>query len=189
MSPADLPEGFRLVKEIDLEKDKKAFWTVNILSLVLLGGVGAIGIFTLPRVMIPRKTLIIQIVVFLLATVLYYVLHEFCHGLLMRAIGRMRPFYGAHGSFLSAGSRALFTRGAYRVIALAPVVFFTVIFTAGLVLVPAGWKWVFFWLETVNLSGAAGDFYIFFASFGWPREVLVQDSGVSMKLFASEEFE
>lgn len=189
MSTPDIPEGFRLVKEIDLEKDRKAFWTVNILSLVLLGGVGAIGIYALPRVMIPRKTLIIQIVIFLLATVLYYVLHELCHGLLMRVIGRMRPFYGARGSFLSAGSRALFTRGAYRVIALAPAVFFSAVFTVGMVLVPAGWKWVFFWLETVNLSGSAGDFYIFFASFGWPGEVLIRDSGVSMSLFASEEFE
>lgn len=188
MSPAELPEGFRSVKEIDLEKDKKAFWTVNILSLVLLVALGVIGLFVLPKTVIPRKTVIIQIVVFILSTVLYYVFHELCHGVLMRAVGGHRPFYAMKSTAFCAGSRALFRRGAYRVIALAPVVLFSVVFTVGLLLVPAGWKWVFYWLETLNLSASAGDFYIFACSFGWPREVLVRDSGISMELFASEEF-
>jgi len=52
--------------------------------------------------------------------------------------------------------------------------------------VPTGWFWVVYILQICNISGAAGDLYISFRLRKLPDDILVQDSGVSMRVFSAK---
>lgn len=43
--------------------------------------------------------------------------------------------------------------------------------------------WFIYMLQLVNVSGAAGDLYVSFRFLRMPKDILVQDTGVSMTVF------
>lgn len=61
-----------------------------------------------------------------------------------------------------------------------------VVLLACMLAVPATWFWVVYLIQIGNLSGAAGDFYVAWNMQKMPEEILVQDSGVSMRVYARE---
>ena len=71
----------------------------------------------------------------------------------------------------------------YAVIALSPVVIWGTVFALVCALCP-GLFWPFAILQIINLSGAAGDFYVSWLLGRMPEDVLIRDDGVSMAFYA-----
>jgi hypothetical protein len=116
--------------------------------------------------------------------VVYMILHEIIHGVFMKAFSGLKPRYGFTGMYAFAGSDALFNRKQYLLIAFAPVVILGVILT---VLTAAFYEtafWSLYIIQIVNLSGAAGDFYVGFLIARSGNDVLVRDTGTDMAFYS-----
>lgn len=179
-----LPEGYALKRRIDLQKDKKLFWLVNGLSLAI-----ALALVLLAVVVGPSFTA--WIVTFpwygylMLAggMIAYMVAHEAVHGVMIRYYSGKWGNFGFTGAYAFAGSEAYFAKGPYAVIALSPVVIWGAVFALVCALCP-GLFWPFAILQIINLSGAAGDFYVSWLLGRMPEDVLIRDDGVSMAFYA-----
>ena len=185
-SYAKLPQGYAPYASIDLVHNKKQFWIVNGLSVALcvimlilpfLWGRslrGFVGDGSLSALLLR-----LGVVAGLLA---YIALHELTHGAVMKACcASVR--YGYKVAYAYAGSDAYFTRPAYVVIALAPVVVWGVVFAVLTVCLPREWFWAVWLWQLVNVSSAAGDFYCTCRILRAPRDTLVQDTGTAMTFY------
>ena len=52
--------------------------------------------------------------------------------------------------------------------------------------VPAEWFWIVYILQIINLSGAAGDFFVTVKFSRFPKDILVKDYGVGMTVYAKK---
>lgn len=187
-SYAALPQGYchTPAATIDLVHNKKQFWIVNGLSVVL-----CVIMLILPFLWgrslrdfvgegpLPALLLRLVVVAGLLA---YIALHELTHGAVMKACGASVR-YGYKVVYAYAGSDAYFIRSAYFVIALAPVVLWGIVFAVLTACLPEHWFWVGWLWQLMNVSGAAGDFYCSIRILRAPRDTLVQDTGTAMTFY------
>ena len=112
------------------------------------------------------------------------ILHEMIHGVFMKAFSGKKPRYGFTGLYAYAGSDALFTRKQYLIIAFAPVVILGILIA---VLTAAFYEtafWALYIIQILNLSGAAGDFYVGYLIARSGNDVLVRDLGTDMSFFS-----
>ena len=114
----------------------------------------------------------------------YLILHELVHGITMKACGTKKVRYGFTGLYCYAGSEDYYGKKSYLTIALAPVVLFFFLLIPINLIVPREWFWVVYFLQIGNLSGAAGDLFVTVKFAGMPKDILVQDSGVSMAVYS-----
>lgn len=183
-----LPENYIQRTVIDLEKDKKAFWFVNILSLVIAALMVAIGVWAVPLDLEPDADnfvleLLLPLIVLLAGIFAYIVLHEAVHGVFMYAFSRVRPRFGFKLVFAYAGSEAYFDKIRYIVIALAPVVFWGMVLLIIDLFCKGIWFWVFYIIQVCNVGGAAGDLYVTAKILRMPKDILIQDTGTQMTVF------
>lgn len=182
-----LPSGYRRIGGVDLMRDQRAARIVNFSAL----GAGFVLILVgLPfhpfNLFFSEVPLLLQLFLFLGSLVLYTVLHELTHGVLMRYYSGLRPRYGFNGLYAYAGSNAYFDRRSYRVIALAPVVLLGLLLLLLCCLVLISLFWFFYLIQIVNLSGAAGDIYVCLLLQKLPADLLIQDSGIAMEFYSAE---
>ena len=180
-----LPEGYVQKYLIDLKDNKKQFWIVNGLSILIMLALMAVfaQLMWLEFLELRFEGMLLQLLVMALGTVAYIPLHELVHGIFMRRYSGRKANYGFTLVYAYAGSECYFTRHDHRVIALAPVTVWGLVFLLLLFLLPAHWRWVPFAWQLFNLSGAAGDFYVFWRLGREPDTVLCQDTGVRMAVF------
>lgn len=181
----ELPEGYSQKFIIDLKDNKRHFWIVNGLSMglmVLLLALLALLLWE-GALELSSQQLPLQLLVMALGYVAYIPLHELAHGVFMRRYSGKRANYGFTLVYAYAGSECYFTKHDHRVISLAPVTFWGVVFLALLFLLPTPWRWVAYIWQLFNLSGAAGDFYVFWRLGKEPDTILCQDTGVKMTVF------
>ena len=69
-------------------------------------------------------------------------------------------------------------------IALAPIVIWGIVLTVFLIFVPESWFWAVYFIQLINLSGAAGDLYVVWKFSGMRRDILIRDSGTDMTVYA-----
>jgi hypothetical protein len=186
-----LPEGYREIYSVDLQKNKKlAFW-VNALSLLIA------ALLAIPmHFVVPISTFFsmedgigsyfIRIVAVAVLMVLYIVLHELVHGVAMKMCGTKKVKYGFTGLYAFAGSNDFYGKKSYIFIALAPVVLWGIVLAVVNPFVPIEWFWVVYWIQISNLSGAAGDFFVTAKFSKMPDDILVRDHGVGMKVFSKK---
>lgn len=184
-----LPPDYRVLTVIDLEKDKKAFWFVNILSLIIALVLLVIGLFVSPLEFETDADnyltdWILPSVVLLAGMFLYILLHEAVHGVFMYAFSRIRPRFGFRSVFAYAGSDAFFDKAQYFVIALAPVVIWGILLLVVCFFLSGNWFWTAYVIQILNIGGAAGDFYVSVKLSGYPKDILIQDTGTRMTVFA-----
>ena len=187
-----LPVGYGERFSIDLQRDKKLMLIVNGIGLVIAVVVAVVGhllvplqtMFDLSRGLVPYA---IRFGVMILGAVVYIVLHEAVHGIVMYRFSGVRPKFGFTGVYAYAGSTVYFSKKHYIIIALAPVVLWGVVLGVLSLLVPQGWFWVVWFIQLTNLSGAGGDIYVTWRFSKLPRDILVQDTGVAMSVFGREE--
>lgn len=189
-----LPEDYRLVADIDLQKNKKLMLLVNGIALVIMLAMMIPALFFVPfstalgdeslqgveRILMP----LVKLIATLAALAVYIVLHELVHGICMKAITKVKPKYGFTGIYAFAASDAYFRKGAYLLIALAPVVLWGVVLAVLLPFIPVSWFWVVYFVQIQNISGAAGDMYVTYRMLKMPKDILVFDSGTAMKVYA-----
>ena len=186
-----LPEGYREIYALDMHEDKKLAVWVNLLSLAIA------AVFAVPMLfVVPWWTTFdvtdgmtgywIKLAAMLGLTLLYLVLHELVHGIAMRICGTKKIRYGFKGVYAFAASDDYYRKKPYVFIALAPVVLWGIVLAIVTPFVPASWFWVVYFVQLMNLSGAAGDLYVTVKFSRMPRDILIRDSGVGMVVYAKE---
>ena len=186
-----LPEGYEEIYSVDLQKDKKTALLVNLLALVIA------ALLVVPmHFFVPITTLFsmeqgfgkftLRYVVFLLSIIVYMVLHELVHGIAMKLCGTKKVKYGFTGMYAFAGSEDYYAKKPYIFIALAPVVLWGLVLALINPFVPTDWFWVVYFIQVMNLSGAAGDLFVTVKFSRFPKDILIKDYGVGMKVFSGE---
>lgn len=187
-----LPENYRELLSIDLQKDKKTALLVNMAAVGAMVVLALIGLL-----LVPFRTLLdfsqgfgpyfLRLGALLAGMFAYIVLHELTHAAVMKAYGAKKLRFGFTGMYAYAGSEEdYFAKRPYRQIALAPLVVWTLIFGLLSALVPQEWFWVVWILQIANVSGAAGDVYVTLRLLRLPRDLLVRDTGVAMTVYSAE---
>ena len=184
-----LPAGYVLRDEINLQKDKKTALVVNGAALVVMIAMGfgmnfVVSIskmFNLENGFLP---VLVRMLVFLAAYIAYILLHELTHAAVMRFYGAGKLCFGFTGLYAYAGSKQdYFDKYCYRIIALAPLVVWGLIFGLIQSLVEESWVWVIWFLQIGNVSGAAGDVYVTLRLMKQPANVWIQDTGFAMTVW------
>lgn len=184
-----LPENYSEIYSVDLKKNKKLYLFLNVLS-ILIGIVLFIPmnfykpLTTLFEGAAGTSDLLFRIIVMYALMILYIVLHELVHGIAMKICGTKKVKYGFKGVFAYAGSDDYYDKKSYIFIALAPVVLWGIILAAVNCIVPEKWFWIVYAIQLINLSGAAGDFFVTVKFSKLPKNVLIRDSGVGMTVFS-----
>ena len=102
-------------------------------------------------------------------------------------MGLLQFLYSAADMIIAgkfAGSDALFTRKQYMIISFAPVVILGILIA---VLTAAFYEtafWALYIIQILNLSGAAGDFYVGYLIARSGNDVLVRDLGTDMSFYS-----
>ena len=187
-----LPDGYREIYSIDLQKNKKLALLLNTAALIIA------AILAVPmHFVVPVTTLFdmsdglgaytVRFAVMILLMVAYIVLHELVHGVTMKLFGTQKVKYGFTGLYAFAGSDDYYKKICYIIIALAPVVVWGIVLVVVNLLVPRAWFWVVYMIQLINLSGAAGDLFVTFKFSRVPEDILVHDSGVGMTVYSRHE--
>lgn len=184
-----LPKGYREIYAIDLQTDKKMALIVNLIAMAIalvlvvpmLFVVPIAGLFDMTE---GQGAYMIRFAALIGLMLVYMVLHEFVHGITMKLYGTKKVKYGFTGMYAFAGSDDYYSKGAYIVIALAPVVLWGAVIAVVNPFVSEKWFWVVYLLQVINLSGAAGDFFVSVRFCRMPKDILVKDYGVGMTVYA-----
>lgn len=185
---ATLPDGYKEYYSIDLQKNKKVALFVNAAAIVI-----AVLLFVPMNFAVPISSLfifdsgyIIRFVALAFLSVVYMVLHELVHGIAMKSCGTKKIKYGFTGMYAFAGSNDYYDKKSYIYIALAPIVLLGIIIAIINFVVPVEWFWVVYFIQILNLSGAAGDLFVTVKISRFPKDILIKDYGVSMTVFSKE---
>ena len=183
-----LPENYKLIFEIDLLTNKKQMLAVNIAAVVIMLAMAVIGNFIVPAWhMYEGGLLYAKLLTLCIGYIAYILLHELVHGIFMKHYSGIKPKYGFTLLYAYAGSEAYFSKNAYIIIALAPVVIWGAVLGVLCAVLPAGWFWVAYFIQIGNISGAAGDAYVTYKMLTLPKDILVNDTGVAMTVYAKDE--
>ena len=185
-----LPSGYRLAVRIDLIKNRRQLLLVNGLAAALMLLMIVLGIVIQPENALDAFRLkddpwgfALRSLAVLAGTLVYIAGHEAVHGVCMWLYSSKKPSFGFTLAYAYAGSRMYFVKSAYMVIALAPVVVWMILLELLTLSLPAVWFWPVWFVQITNISGAAGDFYVFARMIRQPASVLVQDTGTAMTLW------
>ncbi|MCI8497012.1 MAG: DUF3267 domain-containing protein [Clostridiales bacterium] len=194
-----LPDGYVLYRELDLVKDRKLMLLANGLALLVM--LVLAGVYLLLQVTLTGSVLfelphwgdsywgimgpfLIFLIVLFGSTALYMVLHELVHGVFIKRYCGKSAKYGFNGLYAFAGrDDMLFYKGPYIIIALAPVILFGILFFFLLLFASGIWFTGVYFLQMMNLSGAAGDLYACWVLRKVGPDALINDSGTSMRIY------
>lgn len=183
-----LPEDYGEIYSLNLQKDKRTAIIVNLLALAIAAVMAVSMNFFVPvtSVFDMRGGIVryfLRLAALIVLMVLYMVLHELVHGIAMKLCGTKRVKYGFNGLYAFAGSEDYYDKKSYIFIALAPIVLWGTVLAAVNFFVPTEWFWIVYMIQLINISGAAGDLFAAVKFSRMPKDILIQDSGVSMRVF------
>ena len=185
----NLPEGYREICAIDLQKNKKMALVVNLLAIVIAALLAipmhyVVPISSLFSMENGMQSYMFRFVGMFVLLILYMVLHELVHGIAMKMCGTKKVKYGFTGIYAYATSNDFYDKKTYIFIALAPVVLWGIVLAVVNMFVSLEWFWVVYFIQISNLSGAAGDLYVTVKFSRLPSDILIQDYGVGMTVFS-----
>lgn len=186
-----LPEGYKEIYSVDLQKDKKTALLVNVIGVIIMLVMGVPMHFVVPVTKLFDMSAglgayFLRFGAMLVLTLGYLVLHELVHGVAMKLCGTKKVKYGFTGMYAFAGSEDYYSKKPYIFIALAPVVLWGVVLAVINPFVPEQWFWVVYFIQIFNISGAAGDFFVTAKFSRMPKDILIHDSGVGMTVYSKE---
>ena len=182
----NLPNDYREILQIDLQKDKRLAIIVNGLALLITIVMVVVGHFYVPFTELLDGTNGIYWGAIFVGMIVYMVLHELVHGITMWAYSKQKPFYGFTGMYAYAGSNAYFNKKSYLIIGLAPIVVWGIVLLVLNLIFKQTWFWVIYFIQIGNISGAAGDLYVTYRFSKLPKDILVKDIGVNMTVYSKE---
>lgn len=186
----ELPNDYTEIKKIDLAKNRKLAVLVNFLSFIIAVIVFGIGYFIVPlkisfvNYLNPFKPLSV-VLIMLVLMIIYTILHEITHGLFFKRYSGKKAQYGFNGLYAFAKCDAYFNKKEYLIIGLSPVVAFGVLCLLLNIILGSTLFWYIFAVQIMNLSGAAGDFYVSWLLRKMPEDILISDAGTSMTIYAN----
>lgn len=183
-----LPEDYGEIYSLNLQKDKRTAIIVNLLALAIAAVMAVSMNFFVPVTSVFDMSggivrYFLRLAALIVLMVLYMVLHELVHGIAMKLCGTKRVKYGFNGLYAFAGSEDYYDKKSYIFIALAPIVLWGTVLAAINFFVPTEWFWIVYMIQLINISGAAGDLFAAVKFSRMPKDILIQDSGVSMRVF------
>lgn len=183
-----LPEDYGEIYSLNLQKDKRTAIIVNLLALAIASVMAVSMNFFVPVTSVFDMSggivrYFLRLAALIVLMVLYTVLHELVHGIAMKLCGTKRVKYGFTGLYAFAGSEDYYDKKSYIFIALAPIVLWGTVLAAVNFFVPTEWFWIVYMIQLINISGAAGDLFAAVKFLRMPKNILIQDSGVSMRVF------
>lgn len=183
-----LPEDYGEIYSLNLQKDKRTAIIVNLLALAIAAVMAVSMNFFVPVTSFFDMSggivrYFLRLAALIVLMVLYMVLHEMVHGIAMKLCGTKRVKYGFTGLYAFAGSEDYYDKKSYIFIALAPIVLWGTVLAAVNFFVPTEWFWIVYMIQLINISGAAGDLFAAVKFSRMPKNILIQDSGVSMRVF------
>lgn len=183
-----LPEDYGEIYSFSLQKDKRAAIIINLLALAIAAVMAVSMNFFVPVTSVFDMSggivrYFLRLAALIVLMVLYMVLHELVHGIAMKLCGTKRVKYGFTGLYAFAGSEDYYDKKSYIFIALAPIVLWGTVLAAVNFFVPTEWFWIVYMIQLINISGAAGDLFAAVKFSRMPKNILIQDSGVSMRVF------
>ncbi len=189
---SSLPQDYEQIYELDLQKDKKLAVFVNLLAIVIA------VVMTVPMCfLVPITTLFdmsqgigaysIRFITIAVSMIVYMVLHELVHGAFIRIYSGKNATYGFTGLYAYAASNSFFNKKSYIIIALAPIIILGIVLLILNIAIPISWFWVIYLIQIMNISGAAGDMYVTVKFSRMPKDILVFDHGVGMKVYARKQ--
>lgn len=191
-SVQELPNGYREIFSVNLQKNKKIATILNVLSLVIAVALALpvhflhVPFTSLFDMSAPAHLYFLRLGVLVAALVLYTVLHEIVHGITMKLCGTKKVKYGFTGLYAFAGSDDYYGKKSYIAIALAPVVVWGIVLLVLGFIVPDDWFWVAYFIQIMNISGAVGDFFVTAKFIRFPKDILVRDCGVGMTVYSAQ---
>lgn len=176
-----IQNGYTELYKIDLVNNRKELIAVNVFSLVLLAMMAIPGFFILDG----YRMSFLHLLALVILIFLYIPAHELIHGAVIKMFSDEKLSFGWRLAYAYCGSNeAVFTKGEYIMVAVAPLVFFLIILSALQVLLPA-MATVFYITDIVNVSGSAGDLYVVWRMLREKRrDILVNDTGTDMRVFS-----
>lgn len=194
MAVSHLPMEYEEIKRINLVNDKKASVAVNIMSFALIAVLLVAGALMYGTENIEHdlllsekenvNTLIRHVMIIIILCVIYMVLHEVFHAVVMKLLRKeSRVSIGIDLFYAYASSSAYYTKRSYNIISIAPLIFFGVLLSILCAAVPMRLFWVFYVVQILNFSVAAGDFYIFIIISRMPKDILIKDSGTEIVIY------
>lgn len=186
-----LPAGYTEIFALDLQKNKKIALIVNGIALLIAVPMFVAGILIEPLTALYQTDsgilpMLVRAGVLFVGMFLYIILHEAVHGICMKHFVDVKIKYGFTGLYAFAGCDAYFNKRSYIIIALAPVVVWGVVLAILNCFVSAEWFWVVYFIQIMNISGAAGDIYVTCKFAKMPKDILVRDTGVAMTVYSAE---
>lgn len=183
-----LPEDYGEIYSLNLQKDKRTAIIVNLLALAIAAVMAVSMNFFVPVTSVFDMSggivrYFLRLAALIVLMVLYMVLHELVHGIAMKLCGTKRVKYGFTGLYAFAGSEDYYDKKSYIFIALAPIVLWGTVLAAVNFFVTTEWFWIVYMIQLINISGAAGDLFAAVKFSRMPKNILIQDSGVSMRVF------
>ncbi len=187
----NLTNEYKELYSINLQKDKKIAIIVNVVALMIAALMIISMNFFVPislffNVESGLINYFIKFIVFIGSMVGYMCLHELVHGVAMKAFGTKKVRYGFTGMYAFAGSDDYYDKKSYIIIALAPIIVFLFIFAVINLIVPREWFWIVYFLQVINVSGAAGDLFVTAKFMNMPKDILIKDFGVEMKVYSKQ---
>lgn len=180
--------NYQQILTVDLQRNRRQMLLVSIIALVI-----AAVMVTVCAIFVPIAPLfdlsagflpyLVRFLTLFAGMVAYIVLHELVHGVFIRIFSGKRATYGFSWKYAWAGSDCYFGKLPYLVIALSPVVIWGIVLAVINAVVPIEWFWVVFAIQVMNLSGAAGDLYVTVRFLGFPKDILVKDTGTAMTVY------
>ena len=187
----NLPDDYKEIYAVNLQKNKKMAIIVNLIAVAI-----AVIMAVPMHFVVPFSTVfsmenglfpyILRFAALIILMFLYLILHELVHGIAMKLCGTKKVKYGFTGMYAFAGSKDYYDKKAYIFIALAPVVLWGIVLTVINPFVPVEWFWIVYLIQIMNVSGAAGDLFVTVTFSHLPKDILVQDYGVSMTVFSKK---
>lgn len=196
---SELPSSYKLAHTLDLQNNKKQFFLINGMAIL-----SAIILIVPMLFLVPIDSLfiidfseggggiwlyILRFALLVLGSILYIVLHEFTHGIVMKLFGAKKVKFGFTFVYAYAGSKEeYFKKWPYIIVALAPFTIFFVIFA---VICPfiykTPWFWMVYFWQIQNISGSMGDIIVSLIFLGKPKNSYIKDEGASMKLYTPKD--
>ena len=186
----ELPENAKVVKTIDA-KNKKTMLIFNLVAiLIMVASILPIVIFkdfTLKD--IDPTEMLIGLLIYLVGTVIYIILHELTHGVVYKTMTKEKLTFGLTLSCAFCGVPNIYvTKKTALLSILAPFVVYTVILLPLIIILPANMiNLALVLIFGTHTSGCVGDLYGTFVLLKLKGNILMNDTGPKQTFYKIEE--
>jgi hypothetical protein len=184
-----LPDSYQEVLYWRITGEPGRVIALNIVGILLFIGFGSL--FSILAVRVGRLPAsfdfgLVELILIIAGILLALVVHELTHGMAMQRYGA-KPKYGAlwkQMMFYATAPGFAFARNNYIVIALAPLIFISILIVLGMWLLQ-GTLWVALLgiCGIMNASGAVGDMWITALVLRYPANAYIVDERDGVRIF------